>query len=194
MSAWPILEPAALYGLAGEVVAAISPESEADPAALLATFLTCYGNAVGGGPHAQVGGAQHAARLNTLIVGDTARSRKGQSRADTQPIFTYADPAWCDRILNGFGSGEAVIDAVRDACGDDPGAEDKRALIFEPEFVRILRVVRRDGVHVGFDHPRGVGWWTARGSHDRSRCEGRDRSACLGARAHHGRGARTRNA
>jgi hypothetical protein len=149
VSTWPILEEAALYGLAGEVVGAISPESEADPAALLATFLTFYGNAVGGGPHARVGGAQHPARLNALIVGDTARSRKGQSYADIRPVFTYADPAWCDRILNGFGSGEAVVDAVRDPSDDDPGASDKRALIFEPEFSRILRVSRRDGSTLG---------------------------------------------
>jgi hypothetical protein len=149
MTAWPRLDPAALYGLAGEAVGTIARESEADPAALLATSLTLFGSAVGSGPHARVGGAQHPARLFSLIVGETARSRKGQSRADMQPAFAYADPGWCDRILNGFGSGEAMIDAVRDPSGDDPGATDKRALIYEPEFSRIMRVARRDGSTLG---------------------------------------------
>jgi hypothetical protein len=82
VNGWPVLNTKALFGLAGEVVAAISTESEADPAALLATFLTAYGNSVGPVPHARAGGAQHPARLFTLIVGDTARSRKGTSWAD----------------------------------------------------------------------------------------------------------------
>ena len=34
-AAWPLLEPAAYHGLAGEVVARILPDTESDPAALL---------------------------------------------------------------------------------------------------------------------------------------------------------------
>jgi hypothetical protein len=64
-------------------------------------------------------------------------------------VFAHADPGWCDRILSGFGSGEALIDAVRDPCGDDAGADDKRALVREGEFVRILRVVRQEGSTLG---------------------------------------------
>ncbi len=36
---WPSLDPAALYGLAGTVVRAIEPHTEADPAGLLLCFL-----------------------------------------------------------------------------------------------------------------------------------------------------------
>jgi hypothetical protein len=149
MSRRPELDPAALYGLTGEVVRTIAPESEADPAAILLTFLTCFGNAVGAGPHARAGGARHPARLFTLIVGDTARSRKGTSWADTRPVLAAADPAWTERVVSGFGSGEAVIETVRDPAGDEPGSDDRRALIREGEFVCILRVARRDGSTLG---------------------------------------------
>jgi hypothetical protein len=145
----PTLKPAALYGLAGEVVRTISAESEADQAALLVTFLTSFGSAVGAGPHAKAGGAAHPARLFSLIVGDTARSRKGTSWADMRPVLAAADSGWTERVLSGFGSGEAIIDALRDPLGDDPGVADKRALVREGEFVRILRVVRRDGSTLG---------------------------------------------
>ena len=36
---WPLLDEAALHGLAGEVVRLIEPHTEADPVALLASFL-----------------------------------------------------------------------------------------------------------------------------------------------------------
>lgn len=36
---WPTLSPAALHGLPGEVVATLDPHTEADPAAVLVSFL-----------------------------------------------------------------------------------------------------------------------------------------------------------
>jgi hypothetical protein len=149
VTGWPVLEPAALNGLAGEVVRAIEPETEADPAALLATFLTAFGNAVGPAPHARAGSVNHPPRLFTLIVGETARSRKGTSWADVSSIMDRADPGWAGRVLSGFGSGEAIIDAVRDPQGDDPGADDKRVTIRESEFARFLRVMSRQGSTLG---------------------------------------------
>src|SRR5437016_1885477 len=74
---WPVLNPAALYGLPGEVVRTIEPESEADPVALLLSFLTVFGCLVGPDAHAVAGSAEHPARLFSVIVGDTSRARKG---------------------------------------------------------------------------------------------------------------------
>ena len=49
---WPEqLKPEALYGLAGDIVKAIAPRTEADPAALLLQTLVNFGNVVGAGPH-----------------------------------------------------------------------------------------------------------------------------------------------
>ena len=43
----PIVDDSALYSLAGDVVRAIEPHSESDPVAILFTFLTVFGAAVG---------------------------------------------------------------------------------------------------------------------------------------------------
>ena len=69
MTAWPTLDPAALTGLAGRVVEVLGPHTEADPAALLLTFLAAFGNLVGPGPHAVADAADHPARLNVVLVG-----------------------------------------------------------------------------------------------------------------------------
>ena len=60
---WPALNPSALHGLAGDVVRAISPHSEADPAAILGQYLTAVGNALGRGAFYQVEGDQHPPNL-----------------------------------------------------------------------------------------------------------------------------------
>src|SRR5262249_35098616 len=44
---WPTLASDALYGLAGEIVTTIAPQSEADPVALLMQFLEYFGVLIG---------------------------------------------------------------------------------------------------------------------------------------------------
>jgi hypothetical protein len=140
---WPTLDDTALHGIAGEIVRAIAPHTEADPAALLITALTMAGASIGRGPHALADGAQHPGRLWTLIVGNTAKARKGTSLKQVRRVFERADPTFVrDRILGGFSSGEAVIDAV---STNEPGA-DHRLLVVEPEYARVLAVCRREGV------------------------------------------------
>src|SRR5262249_45663977 len=60
---WPELGAAAYHGLAGEVVRAVGPETEADPVAVLAQLLAAFGSAVGRGPYYQVEGDRHHANL-----------------------------------------------------------------------------------------------------------------------------------
>jgi hypothetical protein len=61
---WPRLAPKALHGLAGRLVEAIDPYTEADPAATLAHTLAAVGNLIGPGPHARVQHDRHPCRLN----------------------------------------------------------------------------------------------------------------------------------
>ncbi|MDP9335239.1 MAG: hypothetical protein M3Q30_18305 [Actinomycetota bacterium] len=68
---WPTLDQAALYGLAGDVVHALAPHTEADPVALLADYLISFGNAANAGPRMMVGGAAHYPRENVVLVGRT---------------------------------------------------------------------------------------------------------------------------
>jgi hypothetical protein len=145
-SAFPApLDARAYHGPIGEVVDALAPETEADPVAILVNLLTMFGNAVGAGPHVPIGGDIHTARLFAAVVGETARARKGTASSLARKVMVEVDPEWSSRILSGFGSGEAVVDAVRDATEDDPGAGDHRLLVREGEFARILKVAERDG-------------------------------------------------
>jgi hypothetical protein len=131
------MNDAAFHGLAGDVVRFLEPETEADPAGLLLTFLTAFGAAVGSGPHAIADGASHPARLNTVLVGRTARSRKGTSWQAIRRIFDAAAPEFSvDRVIGGLASGEGL---VADLANRGDGV-DRSVLVCEPEFARFLRV------------------------------------------------------
>jgi hypothetical protein len=145
-SQWPTLNPAAYHGIAGRVVRTLEPHTEADPAGLLLTFLAAVGNIIGPGPHAVADAASHPARLNVVLVGQTSRAHKGSAWAQIRRLLTQVDPGWISEcILPGLASGEALIAEVRDAAGDDLGASDKRRLVLEPEFARLLAVASREG-------------------------------------------------
>lgn len=77
---WPELGAAAYHGLAGEVVTTLSPQTEADPVALLLQYLAYFGNAVGRGPHYIVENDRHYPNLFVLLAGETAKARKGIGR------------------------------------------------------------------------------------------------------------------
>lgn len=112
---WPVLQPEALQGLAGDFVRALEPQTEADPVALLAQFLTEFGIAAGRHSYATVGADRHYGNLFVGVVGQTARSRKGMSYGYIAGPMHAADPTWGpDHHIKGAGSGEGLIYAVRD--------------------------------------------------------------------------------
>ena len=77
---WPAPPaPAAYHGLLGEIVGRLAPETEADPVAILAQLLVCFGAAVGRGAYFQVEATRHYPQEFVLIVGASATSRKGTS-------------------------------------------------------------------------------------------------------------------
>ncbi|MSQ17762.1 MAG: hypothetical protein EXR54_09440 [Dehalococcoidia bacterium] len=163
---WPKpLAEEAFHGLAGEVVRTIEPHTESDPAAILLDFLISFGNAVGRPPHAVAEADRHGLNLFGVLVGETSKARKGSSRGHVRELFHRADPAWADsRVMGGLSSGEGLIWAVRDPIekteavkkngkptGEyqpiivDGGVDDKRLMVFEPEFAGILKVMDREG-------------------------------------------------
>ncbi len=130
--------------------------SEADPAALLVSFLVEFASAVGSGPHCMVGATRHPARLSAVIVGPTSKAWKGDSEKPSRIVIRRADPSWEARVQQGLSSGEGVISAVRDpvmrldpksgkVVVADEGVIDKRLLAPSPEFARVLRVMGREG-------------------------------------------------
>jgi len=147
---WPDLSPTACYGLAGEIIRGLHPYTESDLAAMLVSFLVGVGNAVGSTPHAVADAAMHPPRLNAVIVGETAKARKGTSWRNVKRILTEADRFWPARIKSGLSSGEGLINQVGDPVyGTDgkvktPGSSDKRLLVVEEEFARVLIAARRE--------------------------------------------------
>jgi len=158
MPEWPD-PPAegAFWGLAGAVVRLIEPSSEADPVAVLLQLLVGFGNAIGRGVFVIADGHRHHANEFVVTVGETSRARKGTAWRRVCPFLAPIDPAWAERkITSGLSSGEGLIWAIRDPIpGTDQknpepillerGVEDKRLLIIEGEFGRVLRVLGREG-------------------------------------------------
>src|SRR5690606_10039722 len=105
----------AFYGLPGEIVRAIEPHSESDPAGLLVQLLTGFGNLIGNRAHFRVEGDKHHCKLFTSLVGTTSKGRKGTSWGQIARLFESVDPVWTEsRILSGLSSGEGLIWQVRD--------------------------------------------------------------------------------
>ena len=150
---WPVLGPAAYLGPAGDYAIDCASETEADPVAVLVSELAMCSTMIGSGPYMLAGNDRHAARLFAVVVGDTHKGGKGTSYAVAREPAWIAFPDLEGRTMGGFGSGEHVVDMVRDAGKDNagkekPGAPDKRLLIFEAEFARFLRLAgRKDAIH-----------------------------------------------
>ena len=160
---WPEpLAAEALHGLAGEIVRTIEPYSEADPAALLVQVLIGFESVVGRAPYFAVEADEHRANLFAVIVGATSTSRKGTSWSHVRRLLAAADEGWATNcITGGLSSGEGLIWAVRNPIEKkerirekgrvagyetvlvDEGVSDKRLLVFESEFSRVLRVCAR---------------------------------------------------
>lgn len=156
---YPSLNPQALHGIAGEIVRTIEPHTEADSVAVLIQVLTAFGVLVGGAPYYRVEADRHRARLFIVLVGETAKGRKGTSWGRVRDIFQRIRQSW-PREITGLVSGEGFKWQVRDPItrierdkdtgekGEvvaDEGVSDKRLLVMEPEFAQILRVIGRQG-------------------------------------------------
>ena len=150
---WPVLNGAAYHGLAGEMVRAIEPHTEADPVALLVNCLVYFGNIIGRGPFFLHEDTSHYTNLNAAEVGDTS-SGKGVAKDRVTAIFRAVDPEWARHKGGGISSGEGLLHVIRDAVYamrkgvlemTDPGVEDKRQMAEETEFARVLTVMKRDG-------------------------------------------------
>ena len=155
-SSWPELDDKAISGLAGEVVLAMLPHTEADKVALLSSLLAACGNAMGRGAHMRIGADKHHLNLNIGLVGETSKGRKGMSWNLVKNLVEAADPFWAEnRIIGGLSSGEGLIHAVRDRQVDedadgnvvliDVGAPDKRLMVVEGEFAGPFKAMTRSG-------------------------------------------------
>jgi len=142
---WPAPpDQAAYHGLPGQVAQKIAPNTEADPAAILTQLLICCGALIGRGAYFQVEATRHHPNEFLVLVGDSAKARKGSSFDHVARLLTQTDPAFTQRLTTGLSSGEGLIWTVRDPQGQDPGAADKRLLVIEPEFATVLKSTGRE--------------------------------------------------
>ena len=142
---WPAPpQQAAYHGLPGEIVSRIAPHTEADPAAILTQLLVCCGALIGRDAYFQVEATRHHPNEFLVLVGDSAKARKGSSLDHVTRLLAHADPAFNSRLSTGLSSGEGLIWRVRDPQGQDPGAVDKRLLVIEPEFATVLKSSGRE--------------------------------------------------
>jgi hypothetical protein len=135
---------AVYHGLAGQIIDAIAPHTEADPVAILGQLLVAFGAAVGRGAYLQVEATRHHPHEFLVLVGDSAKARKGSSWDHVRRLLDHADPTLAARTLTGLSSGEGLIWAVRDPTPNDPGVTDRRLLVVEPEFASVLKTASRD--------------------------------------------------
>jgi hypothetical protein len=153
---WPVMAEEAYYGLAGEIVRAIEPNTESDPAGLLVMLVAALGNVIGRGAYFVVEDDRHYCKVFVVLVGETSKGRKGTGLNRIRRLMGRVDEEWSERcIASGLASGEGLVHRLRDplekedADGDpkvvDPGAADKRVLVEEAEFASPLTVMRRDG-------------------------------------------------
>ena len=162
---FPKLDPAALYGLAGDFVRLLEPHTEADPVAMLVHAIAEFSCGIGRGSGVKLDGAWNPLLINAVIVGDTSKARKGTANKRIEPIIKQAIPGWKRGETKGnLSSGEGLVYAVRDATYKeepikekgkptgktiaicvDPGVSDKRLCLVQSEFGSMLKTMARDG-------------------------------------------------
>jgi hypothetical protein len=123
--------------------------------------MIAFGNIVGKGPHFVVEADRHRCNEFTVLVGRTSKSRKGTSWSRINVLMEEVEAPWtAERVATGLSSGQGLIWHVRDPIMKqekinngkgqapsyeevqaDPGVEDKRLLVVEPEFASCLKLV-----------------------------------------------------
>jgi hypothetical protein len=154
---WPTAVHAAVYlGPLGEMTKLIEPNTESDPMAVLIQAIVCFGSLLGRNAYYQVEATRHHTNEFCVLVGPTAKARKGTSLDQVLRVMTQVDLDWCVRCrASGLASGEGIVWRLRDRQppASGPGeqervndaalAGDKRLLVVESEFAAVLKVIRR---------------------------------------------------
>ena len=100
----------AFYGLAGEFVRLVEPETEADSSALLIHFLVAAGVYIGRTGFCLADGRRHFSNLYAVVVGHTAKARKGTAWAQVRNLFERVDSGFIrDHTTSGMSSGQGLI-------------------------------------------------------------------------------------
>lgn len=156
----PVMAPEGFPPLLKAIVDTACATSEAHPVAVAANVLVMFCAMVGRGLVQFIGDAALHARLFILIVGKSGKARKGTAEHTPLRIFRLVCEILRERLktadrmrihAGGLSTGEGLVYAIRDARegidgkDGDPGVNDKRLLVIEPEFDNVLAHVKREG-------------------------------------------------
>jgi hypothetical protein len=142
---WPPAPDSAVWkGVAGAIAEAIAPETEADPLAVLAQLLVACGALIGRGAYFQVEATRHHPNEFVVLVGDSAKARKGSSWDRVAELSGRVGTGFGALVHTGLSTGEGLIFAARDGDDQHAPAKEARLLVVEPEFVSVLKAVGRE--------------------------------------------------
>jgi hypothetical protein len=155
---FPLFDDRHYYGIAGELSALASEDSEADRMAVYVSFLCACCALLGKEKFLRIGESKHFARLFVALVGASSRARKGTSLkpvvriiGEAENCINFSEPLkFAD---GGLSSAEGLIYQVRDEAedtdrNDNPvwsAVDDKRLLVVEEELGNVLKQCQRDG-------------------------------------------------
>jgi hypothetical protein len=186
--AWPAPpDPAVFHGPAGEFVLRTDPHTESHPMALLAQFLVGFGTATGRHAHYAVEASRHHSNEFVVLVGPSAKGRKGSSWDHVEALLRDVDEPFVERcIASGMSSGEGLIAEVADPDEGELATRDKRKLVVESEFAQVMKVLAREGNTLFAGDPQRVGRQDA-ADDGQEQPAARDRRAHRHRRPHHQR-------
>lgn len=162
----PNTTPDMFPGLIGDLVDACCSESEAVPVAVAIHTLVRFAALVGPTVYLPIGDERRLLNEFALLVGPTGLG-KGVSGHGPRRLFHraeqcleldlhnqfqagrsegIADYPWLQSHMGGLSSGEGLASALDDGDGDkSEPVNDKRMLVFEPEFSTVLAQAQRSG-------------------------------------------------
>jgi hypothetical protein len=131
----------AYHGVVGDFLLHLAGRTEAHPAAIGASVLAHFGVHLGRKVSYIAGPIVQYPSLWFGVIGPSSSGGKGVADEAAQLLLGAVDPLLARRhALSGFGSGEALVDAMR-----DDEAREKRRLVHEHELALVLRVCQREG-------------------------------------------------
>ncbi|MCX6132010.1 MAG: DUF3987 domain-containing protein, partial [Proteobacteria bacterium] len=146
---WPSpLKREALHGFLGKYIRVVLPTTEADEASLVIQLLVMFGSLIGRSPHYKVSVTRHGMNLFAVIVGRSAKARKGTAFNLVRDLINKAFPDFKEsKWSSGLSTGEGLIQFVQNAnesqaTGDDI-TNSSGCLFNETEFGRFLTVSLR---------------------------------------------------
>jgi len=155
IAAMPIINEKAFFGIVKDFIDISSSNSEASKVAIAANVIAHFSAMIGRRAYQWIGDNVIHCRPFFLLIGKTGKSRKGTSEHLPLRVSKRVDEIFKEKFPNyqslnihggGLSSGEGISYAIRDASdkGDDPGVEDKRLLVIEPEFANTLANCKRE--------------------------------------------------